>query len=95
MAAPLPGQLFVACNGTLTQTGDAIECSGSWISYDIDDIKEYVGDIAGSIDRLTDVLEYLFTFDPELFGIVLFGCALIFAKGWGAGVVMRWLSKSH
>lgn len=45
------------------------------------------------INNLVDALDVLFTFDPELFGIVLFGCVMLFTTGWGTGFVIRLLTK--
>ena len=53
-----------------------------------------VGDPAASIDNLTDVLTYLFTFNAEIFGIILTAFILVFLKGWGLGIILRLMGKS-
>ena len=53
-----------------------------------------VGDPTASIDGLTDMLSYLFTFNAEVFGIILTGFILVFLKGWALGVILRLMGKS-
>lgn len=53
-----------------------------------------VGDPTASIDGLTGLLSYLFTFDADLFGLILTGFILVFIKGWGLGVILRLMGKS-
>ena len=55
--------------------------------------SESVERLAAAIEQFNQVMVDLFTFDPVLFGTVLFGCIILFAKGWGAGVVARLLGK--
>jgi len=49
--------------------------------------------LAAAIEQFNDLMVDLFTFDPVLFSTVLFGCMILFAKGWGAGVIARLLGK--
>lgn len=55
--------------------------------------SESLDRLAAAIEQFNSLLIDLFTFDPVLFGTVLFGCIILFAKGWGAGVVARLLGK--
>jgi len=55
--------------------------------------SESVERLAAAIEQFNQIMVDLFTFDPVLFGTVLFGCIILFAKGWGAGVVARLLGK--
>ncbi|WP_372832509.1 hypothetical protein [Pontibacterium sp.] len=55
--------------------------------------SESVERLAAAIEQFNQVMVDLFTFDPVLFSTVLFGCIILFAKGWGAGVVARLLGK--
>jgi len=77
--------MAISCPGTLSTdiNGNPV-CDVAWVDQPLD---------LTPITQLTDMLEYLFAFDAQLFGIVLFGCVLFFAKGWGIGVVMRALNK--
>ncbi|MEH6628288.1 MAG: hypothetical protein V7739_17785 [Motiliproteus sp.] len=76
----------IVCAGILTTEPDGTA------SCDVDWVTEIAFDLT-PITTLTDMLDILFTFDPELFGIVLFGCATLFSVGWGAGIVVRNLSR--
>lgn len=51
--------------------------------------------LAAAIEQFNSTMDTLFTFDPELFGIVLTGCMVLFSVGWGIGVVMRLLAKNR
>ncbi|MDI3325402.1 hypothetical protein QKW35_13550 [Pontibacterium granulatum] len=48
--------------------------------------------LAAAIEQFNQLMETLFVFDPELFGIVLLGCLMLFSKGWGLGVIVRRMS---
>lgn len=78
----------ITCNGTLTTDAKgAAQCSVDWI-YEALPVLDLT-----PIITLTDMLDVLFTFDAELFGTVMSGSAILFSVGWGAGVVMRNLSR--
>lgn len=54
--------------------------------------SESVERLAAAIEQFNLLMDTLFVFDPELFGIVLLGCLMLFSKGWGLGVIVRRMS---
>ena len=78
---------YLTCSGTINLSGSNPVCDTGWVVA-----PDPILDLSPVIS-LVEMLDILFSFDPELFGIVLFGCATLFTTGWGAGVVMRNLSR--
>lgn len=97
---------YVSCSGSIRKdsSGNWWNCSTGFVERSdaevvallkADGVIEDAPEV-GAVDLtlLVDALNQLFAFDPEVFRLVTASYLMLFVLGWGAGIIVKQLSRS-